>query len=268
MRIQTNDVAFLDRMPSGIPGDLSRKEGAIVEAMNYDATNPPAAFGQFVVIDGTSHNARKVLAGDAGSAIYGILLRPFPISNTNTTDGLGTSTPNTTYPADVCKKGYVSVLLQNSTAPVKGGQVYVRTAATSGNLVQGGIEAAASGSGVSAAKSGGNTGNGVTSAITAGALAQPGVYKARVESAGTNIALWNLYDPNGNLIDSQGYSGSGQAVTFTNQQLVLTITDGSTDFVVGDGFDITVTATNVPVPNATFMGPADANGNTEIAYRM
>lgn len=264
----TCDVSYLQRMPAGIPGDVSRKEGAYVEARVFDATNPPLAYGQPVVIDGTSKNIRKLLAGDASTSVYGFLVRPFPTSNINTTDGLGTSTPNTNQPADIMKKGYLNVLLQNSTASALNGQVYVRTATTSGSLVQGGLEAAAAGSATAAAKSGGNTGNGVASAVTTGANVLPGVYKVRAVSAGTNAATFELADPNGNIVDTQGFTGGGGVATFANTQLGFTITDGSTDFVVGDGFDITVTSTNVAVPNAIFLGPADSTGNVEIAYKI
>jgi hypothetical protein len=94
----------------------------------------------------------------------------------------------------------------------------------------------------SAAKGGGNTGTGAVSALAAQPNAKVGVYKAIVEIAGTNAATWNLYDPNGKLIDQKQYSGSGATAVFANDQIHATITDGGTDFVVGDEFDITVAA--------------------------
>lgn len=93
-----------------------------------------------------------------------------------------------------------------------------------------------------AAKTGGNTGNGTATGIVAQANSIVGVYKAIVEIAGTNAATWNLYNPNGKLIDQKQYAGSGSAVVFADDQLHLTIIDGTVDFAVGDEFDITVAA--------------------------
>lgn len=260
MRKFTKDVAFLDRMPSGIPGDLSRKEGAIIEVMNFDATNPPAAYGQFVAIDGTSKNARKLLAGDLASAIYGLLLRPYPTSNINTTDGLGVSSPNTAQPADVAKKCYASVLLQNSTAAAKGGQVYARKAATSGGLVQGGIEAAGAATVTSPAIVGTGTG---TIAATVGDATQivEGTYLLTVLTT-SNTSAVSVVDPNGKRL-ADGKIGTA----YSDEGLNFTITAAGT-MTAGDTYSPVVTAQNLAVPNATFMGPADSSGNTEVAYRM
>jgi hypothetical protein len=98
------------------------------------------------------------------------------------------------------------------------------------------------GAATAAAKGGGNTGNGTCTAITAAKNAVAGVYKAVVAIAGTNSATWNLYDPNGELIDQKQLSGAGATAVFANDQIHATITDGGTDFIVGDGFDITVAA--------------------------
>lgn len=88
-----------------------------------------------------------------------------------------------------------------------------------------------------AAKSGGNTGNGtftidVTTPILA--EAQSGIYTARCIAAATNSGTFEIKDPKGRSL--------GQAVvgaTFADQ-IKFVIADGSSDFVVGDGFDITV----------------------------
>lgn len=275
LKHRTHDVAFLDRMPAGIPGDVSRKEGAVIEARPFDATNPPAAFGQFVALDGTTKNIRKLLAGDSAATVYGALIRPYPQANVNTTDGLGTSTPNTLFPANVLKRGYFTALLQNSTAAAMGGQVYARAAATSGNLKQGGIEAAAAGS--AAAVAGTNTGNGTCGTVTVGAEAVVGAYSVKaslvpVTASGTpdtKKVVFDLFDPSGNLIDSQvaGQSNTNTAV-FANGHLGFTLTTGSTPWAAGDSFTITTTLTNIAVPGAIFMGPADSNGNVEVNYKM
>ena len=91
----------------------------------------------------------------------------------------------------------------------------------------------------SAAKSGGNTGNGtltldVTTPILAGA--QPGVYTARCITAATNSGTFRVEDPNGTVLGDVAVGA-----TFSDD-VKFVIADGGTDFVVGDGFDITIAA--------------------------
>lgn len=93
------------------------------------------------------------------------------------------------------------------------------------------------GSATSAAKSGGNTGNGTltldeTTPVLAGAKA--GVYTVRAIAASTNAATFRVEDPDGYVIGEVALGG-----TFS-EQIKFATADGSTDFVVGDGFDITV----------------------------
>jgi hypothetical protein len=260
MRKFTMDVAFLQRMNAGIPGDISRKEGAIVEVANYDATNPPAAFGQPVVLDGTSHNIRHLLSTDAATAIYGMLVRPFPTSNVNTTDGLGTSTPNTANPADVAKKCYMTVLLQNTTAAVKGAQVYARAAATSGALVQGGLEAGGVATVTSPAIVGTGTGT-IAASISDATQIVSGTYLLTLQTTSQTSKV-TVIDPNGKRL-----ADATVGTAYSDEGLTFTITAAGT-MTAGDAFSPVVTMTNLPVPNATFMGPADASGNVEIAYKM
>lgn len=101
------------------------------------------------------------------------------------------------------------------------------------------------GAAVAAAKVGGNTGNGTlvldaTTPILANAKA--GVYTVSCLEAVTNGGKFAVTDPLGQLI---GYSivvaGDGGTITFADQ-IKFVITDGSTDFVVGDGFTVTIAA--------------------------
>ncbi len=92
----------------------------------------------------------------------------------------------------------------------------------------------------SAAKSGGNTGNGTlsldgTTPKLAGA--KPGVYAVRCVSGATNGGLFQIADPDGNVIGHYVVGAAAFAV-----QIKFTIADGSTDFVAGDGFDVTIAA--------------------------
>lgn len=94
----------------------------------------------------------------------------------------------------------------------------------------------------SAAKSGGNTGNGTltldpSTPLLANAIA--GVYTVRVVSAATNAATIRVTNPRGFMLGDFAFNGSGGVASFADQ-IKLTVTDGSADFAVGDGFDVTV----------------------------
>lgn len=123
----------------------------------------------------------------------------------------------------------------------------------------------------SAAKSGGNTGNGtVTLDATTPALkgAKVGVYQVRFTGATTFVVL----DPDGAQIGYGGATGS----TWSNQ-LKFSIAAGGTAFVAGDGFDLTVSAGTgklVPIsttavdgshlPDAVALDAVDANPSTDV----
>lgn len=93
------------------------------------------------------------------------------------------------------------------------------------------------GAAVSAAKSGGNTGNGVltvdaTTPVLPGAKA--GVYTVRCITAATDGGVFRVENPSGDVIGDVAVGA-----TFSDD-IKFAIADGSTDFIVGDGFDITV----------------------------
>lgn len=260
LKHRTHDVAFTDRMPAGIPGDVSRKEGAIIDAAVFDATLPPTVYGVPVVLDGTSHNVRKLQVGDTAASVYGFLVRPFPISNLNTTDGLGTSTPQTGQPADIAKKAYLNVLMQNTTAAVKGGQVYARIAVTSGSLKQGGLEAAAAATVTSPAIVGTGTGT-IAATVGDATKIKPGTYVITLATT-SNTSAVSVVDPDGFRL-ADGKVGTA----YSQQGLNFTITAAGT-MTAGDSYSPVVTQTNIPVPSAFFEGPADSTGNVEISYKQ
>lgn len=84
----------------------------------------------------------------------------------------------------------------------------------------------------SAAKGGGNTGNGTNTLLSAGTRARTGVYTLRFLTATT----YTLTNPNG-LALPNGANGA-----YVNPEINFTVTAGGTPFVAGDGFDITVAA--------------------------
>lgn len=132
-------VAYLYRMPSGIPGDVSRKENSVVEAQILNASLPFSAYG--LVGKMAAGKFVPFAGGEAATDAYGVLVRPFPTNSG--TDGLGTATPPTSGPGDVLRRGYITVKLNGGVTVAAGGPVYVRVAAAASGKPLGGFEGAA-----------------------------------------------------------------------------------------------------------------------------
>lgn len=253
-------VAYLFRMPAGIPGEVSRSDNLLIEPQTIQhagATGAPTAYGIPLIMDASSKRMRAIQANELASAIYGFLVRPYPTNSSN--EGLGVAAPNITAGAacDVLRRGYMNVRLARGNAS-KGDPVFVRRVADTGKLV-GELEAALDNTVASAAKSGGNTGNGTLGTLSATAAALNGVYQVRFTAA----TIFNVIAPDGRLL-APGATGAAYA----GGEVVFTITAGGTPFVAGDGFDITVVQRTQPIPGAFFTGAADSNGNVEVGYRI
>lgn len=126
---------FLLRMPSGIPGDVSRKDNLLAEPRKIGAT-PPAAYGLAVSLDPTTDS---LLAFDNSLAAYGFLIRPYPIQST--TDAQGSAAPVANFVGDVMRRGYMTVV-NNEGTPTTNGQVYIRYDNEDATHPLGGVEAA------------------------------------------------------------------------------------------------------------------------------
>lgn len=86
------------------------------------------------------------------------------------------------------------------------------------------------------------TGNGTVSSITLGHDAQPGNYRLEITAKITNSGEFKLTGPDGKVIEV-GFIVAGAGGTFVgaNKRTInFTITEGSTDFEVGDAFNICV----------------------------
>lgn len=106
-----------------------------------------------------------------------------------------------------------------------------------GKLLAGTVLGAILLAGATAAAFAGNTGNGAMGAIVVSAGAKPGVYKLVVIEPAANAGKFTVEDPDGITI------GVGTvAAAFSAGGLAFTLADGATDFVSGDGFNITVAA--------------------------
>lgn len=133
--------AFLYRMPSGIPGAVSRNSAFTIEPNIPSTTNVLTNYGNPVALDASQH-VRPIIAGDVAASVYGFLARAFPTNSS--AQGIGVATPPTSGPVDVMKMGYMNIAVTNGT-PVKGGAVYIRTVVNASlpNTYIGDVEAAA-----------------------------------------------------------------------------------------------------------------------------
>ena len=113
---------------------------------------------------------------------------------------------------------------------------------------------------------GANTGNGTVTAVSKLSDGKPaiiGAYNLECIAAVANGGTFKLVDPYGNLIAGNLVmtAGAGAATIFEAGGLKFTVTDGATDFIVGDKFAITVTSVAKYVP-LTAVG---VNGEAAVA---
>ncbi len=139
-------AAYTYRMPSGIPGDVSRKSHSTIESHNMQT--PVAAFGVFAKMDTTTGNIVALGSSDTADSVYGLVVRSYP--TTSATNELGEAVPLKGV-NDILVRGYMTVKCNAGTAK-KGGAVYVRIGATATGKPIGGIEAAADGANTIAVK--------------------------------------------------------------------------------------------------------------------
>jgi hypothetical protein len=128
-------TAYLNRMPAGITGEVSRP-GATLESQLTGATAIP--FGAVVKIKNGKLSALE--QGDTADVIYGFLSRVYPTTSAATNFGSASAAPGTLQ--SVMRRGYMIVPLKGSAQDAKADPVYVRTSAESLETI-GEIEAGA-----------------------------------------------------------------------------------------------------------------------------
>lgn len=142
-------VAYLYRMPYGIPGSVNRIESATVQSAIIDTTLPPLRFGDPVKLTAAGA-VTPIASGDAASLVWGFAVRSYP-NQTGTSwpnVALTTSTPGvppTSGPLDLLRRGFIIVKVNAATAATPGSAVYVRVADATADTPIGGIEAGADG---------------------------------------------------------------------------------------------------------------------------
>jgi len=127
---------------------------------------------------------------------------------------------------------------------------------------------------------GSNTGNGTVTEVEGRRDLAVGVYTLICTAAVTHGGVFKLTDPSANVLsdDITIAPGAGGIIVYDGDQIKLKITDGSTDFIVGDSFTITVTihprqcvlldktATNgSSAPYAVLLEDTDASAAAQMA---
>jgi len=100
--------------------------------------------------------------------------------------------------------------------------------------------------GAAASTPGTNTGNGTVTALSVVGTPRPGSYKLAVTGAISDGGKFVLSDPDGIAVSSVTLTPAPGGTTEVDAAgLQFTVTDGTTDFVVGDNFTIEVPATKL-----------------------
>lgn len=108
------------------------------------------------------------------------------------------------------------------------------------------------------------TGDGTMTAVTGGVNVKPGSYVATVIQAITNGGIFKVVNPLGKIIGQCAITaGAGGTGVFVSDEINFTITDGSTDFILGDLFTVVVPAGSgkfVAVNSTLINGAAEVFG--------
>lgn len=113
---------------------------------------------------------------------------------------------------------------------------------------------------------GGNTGNGLVTLVEGRRDLKSGSYEIECLTAIANGGVFKVTDPDGNIVkdDITIPVGAGNAIAFETAQLAGTITDGTTDFAVGDKFTVAVTIVERQVAEYD----KGASNGTEVPYAI
>ncbi|AIR07162.1 hypothetical protein JT31_21880 [Cedecea neteri] len=126
-------TAYLDRMPIGIVGAVTRPRDLTIEPVTLDLQKPFSGYGlpgKYV-----SNKFVPLESGDTIDKVQGIFVRPYPITSAADLAYLGVKVNQV---ADELKRGYICVkaTVGSAVTAQKGDPVYVRVAGgTSGSPV-------------------------------------------------------------------------------------------------------------------------------------
>ncbi|MCT8354035.1 structural cement protein Gp24 [Photorhabdus kayaii] len=117
-------ISYLDRMPLGIPGSVTRPRDLTIQPETFD---PKKLFSGYGLVGKYADGKFVPLEdGDTVDKVKGILVRPYPIQSQADLAYLGIKVGSA---ADNLKRGYICVSVGASAVSAgKGNPVYVRVA--------------------------------------------------------------------------------------------------------------------------------------------
>lgn len=139
--------AYLYTFNIGIPGDPQGAQwDQIVEAL-LAATGAPQSYGIPVKVAAGLVSGIQASGDTVPAAMpFGWIVRPYPIQNVALlNDPLGTSAPPTTGKVNIMVRGYIGAFLQDATTVTLGQAVWIRSAASSGAKLFGGVQSTTDG---------------------------------------------------------------------------------------------------------------------------
>ena len=103
------------------------------------------------------------------------------------------------------------------------------------------------------------TGNGTATLVFAGPDVEVGTYRLLCTAAASHGGVFSLTTPGGKALPTFTMTGgTGATTAYTSRHINFSITDGSTDFIVGDYFDFVVSTTVPTVIGGTGTGVLSA----------
>lgn len=117
--------AFLYSAPTGVPGDITRVDETNVEPAMLVAVSAVFAQKFGIPMKYVSGGISQWEAGDAATALAGVLVREVPSISGSTAQGLTDNIPYSAVPQGLAVRGYINVACVTGT-PARGGVVYIR----------------------------------------------------------------------------------------------------------------------------------------------
>ncbi len=126
-----SNTAFLYNAPSGVPGDITRRDNSVVE---QGMLGTPAADAYGVPVKVSAGKFIPFAGGEVAADFYGVLARSVPGISGSLTEDFSTDVPYTKVPQDIMIRGYINVKCITGT-PARGGAVYARIVAATGRPI-------------------------------------------------------------------------------------------------------------------------------------
>jgi len=133
-------ASITTRMESGVAGEITRPQDAVVESGLFDTAKVPAAYGLPIKL--VAGKVTKIEVGDTAASFYGLLTRQAPSIAGDTAQTFAGATPKSDAVQGLLVRGYANVKCTIGT-PVRNGIVYMRVVASGG--AAGDLEATADG---------------------------------------------------------------------------------------------------------------------------